>query len=418
MVRVLPNLGNCVALSNQPPHPAHTASSLPPPPSASPRSSDRQRVTFVADGLIAPLPPVADAPARMSSTTPSRDLRVSVCIPTNARPELIVRAIGSVLAQSKLPYEILIGDDSDDDATAETIERLQAATLVPMRLFRNRPRLGQGRNVGKLIAHASGDAILLLHDDDRIEPRGIETLARALSSDERVVLAFGKSWAVDIAGKKNRAETTSLNEYYYRTPDRNGIVRDTLVSAALQQVPGSGFLVRTEAARAASYDKAARYHNACDYVFNVELALRTEGAFYFCDEYVHCYHRTPVSLSRSPTGNSALMAFAYAHSLRNELDELDDFRKRMRERSTLAIGQAARLGHLSQAAKWFFGPYHRGRILSPWGVRSAMKIVWAFVRGRQFNAAKPTIPEAASRPVEAVEAEDYQASGFESLGRR
>jgi len=354
----------------------------------------------------------------MSSTTSGRDLRVSVCIPTNARPELIVRAIGSVLAQSKLPYEILIGDDSDDDATAETIERLQAATLVPMRLFRNRPRLGQGRNVGNLIAHASGDAILLLHDDDRIEPRGIETLARALGDDEQVVLAFGKSWAVDAEGKKNRAETTSLNEYYYRTPDRRGIVRDALVSAALQQVPGSGFLVRTEAARAASYEKAAQYHNACDYVFNVELALRTEGAFYFCDEYVHCYHRTPVSLSRSPTGNSALMAFAYAHSLREQLGELDTFRKWMRERSTPAIGQAARLGHLSHAARWFFGPYHRGRILSPWGLRSAMKIAWAFMRGRQFNPAKPVIRCAASRSIDELKAGDFQPSGLQSLGPR
>lgn len=353
----------------------------------------------------------------MSSSPPSRDLRVSVCIPTNARPELIIRAIGSTLAQSKLPYEILIGDDSEDDATAETVERLQAATVVPMRLFRNRPRLGQGRNVGNLIAHASGDAILLLHDDDRIEPRAIETLARALD-DREVVLAFGKSWVVDAEGKKNRAETTSLNEHYYRTPDQRGIVRDTLASAALQQVPGSGFLVRTEAARTASYEKAAHYYNACDYVFNVELALRTEGAFYFCDEYVHCYHRTPVSLSRSPTGNSALMAFAYAHSLRDELDELDGFRKWMRERSTLAIGQAARLGHLSQAARWFFGPYHRGRILSPWGMRSAMKIAWAFVRGRQFNSAKPVIPEGASRAVKEIEAGEYQPSRLESLGPR
>lgn len=354
----------------------------------------------------------------MSSTTPSRDLRVSVCIPTNARPELIIRAIGSTLAQSKLPFEILIGDDSEDDATAETVERLQAATVVPMRLFRNRPRLGQGRNVGNLITHASGDAILLLHDDDRIEPRAIETLARSLEDDEDVVLAFGKSWVVDAEGKKNRAETKSLNEYYYRTPDRRGIVRDTLTSAALQQVPGSGFLVRTEAARTASYEKAAHYYNACDYVFNVELALRCEGAFYFCDEYVHCYHRTPVSLSRSPLGNSALMAFAYAHSLRDELDELDDFRKWMRERSTLAIGQAARLGHLSQAARWFFGPYHRGRILSPWGVRSALKIAWAFVRGRQFSTAKPVIPSAAGGTGEEIEAGDYARSELQSLGPR
>jgi len=306
---------------------------------------------------------------------PDNSLRVSVCIPTCARPKLIVRAIGSILAQTVLPHEILIGDDSVDSETAEVVGRLKVSLDIPLRLFRNRPRLGQGRNVGNLLQHVEGDAVLLLHDDDTVEPRGIEILSRALAHED-VIAAFGKSSVVDTEGVRNPTATASLNSYYYRTARHAGLIHDTLTCAAVQQMPGSGYLVRTDAARKSSYDEAARYLNACDYVFNVELARRAAGDFYFCDEFVHSYHWTPDSLSKSAGGNSAVMAFAYAHRLAAQVDDRR-FLRWMRERSTVAIGQAAKLGLVSQAARWFFGPYHRDRILTPSGLKSALKLLWA-----------------------------------------
>lgn len=344
------------------------------------------------------------------SAQPRQPLRVSVCIPTCARPTLIVRSVGSILAQTVLPLEILIGDDSDDDATAEAVRRLQAETDIPLRLFRNQPRLGQGRNVGNLIAHVEGDAILLLHDDDTVEPRGIEILSRALEEDD-VIVAFGRSSIVDPQGRRDPAATASLNAYYYRTARYAGPICDTLACAAVQQIPGSGYMVRTSAARTSSYDEAARHHNACDYVFNVELARRAAGSFYFCDESVHSYHRTEESLSRSPTGNSAVMAFAYAHSLAVDLDD-PRYLKWMRERSTVAIGQAARLGLVDQGWCWFFGPHHRRRIASLLGVKSALKLLWAQACGRRHDESVLPLPISSTPPLPDDRASSSRRSRF------
>lgn len=337
-------------------------------------------------------------------------LRVSVCIPTCARPALVTRAVGSILAQTQLPFEILIGDDSDDDATAEALGRMQAESEIPIRLFRNHVRLGQGRNVGNLINHAEGDAVLLLHDDDTIVPRGIEILS-APFDNEVVIATFGKSWSIDLDGRIDTAYTEELNSFYHRMAQHQGIICDALVSAAVQQIPGSGFLVRKHAARAASYDEAANYLNACDYVFNVKLALRTPGSFYFCDELVHCYHQTHASLGKSATANSAVMAFAYAHTLEEKIGDRELYQEWMRDRSSVAIRQSIRLGLLAQGWRWYFGRYHRSRIASMSGIQSALMLLWAFFRGRHRIRPKLTIPSVAeSSATDAAPANEIAAN--------
>jgi glycosyltransferase involved in cell wall biosynthesis len=95
-------------------------------------------------------------------TTP---LKVSICLPTCNRPELIVQCLDFCLAQTHTNIEIVIGDDSKDDRT----HRLMAARYQHdprIRYVKNEPSLGQASNVTSLFARACGDVILLIHDDD------------------------------------------------------------------------------------------------------------------------------------------------------------------------------------------------------------------------------------------------------------
>ncbi len=50
-------------------------------------------------------------------------MKVSVIIPTYHRPYLLKETIDSVLAQTVRPYEILIGDDSKNDETADLVQK-------------------------------------------------------------------------------------------------------------------------------------------------------------------------------------------------------------------------------------------------------------------------------------------------------
>ncbi|MFP3607209.1 glycosyltransferase family 2 protein, partial [Paraburkholderia sp. SIMBA_053] len=64
--------------------------------------------------------------------------KVSICVPTCNRPELIVECLDSCLAQTHTNIEILIGDDSSDNRTQALI-KARYAHDTRIRYVRNEP---------------------------------------------------------------------------------------------------------------------------------------------------------------------------------------------------------------------------------------------------------------------------------------
>lgn len=106
---------------------------------------------------------------------------VSVVIPTYLRPDLVTRAVRSVLQQSVGDIEILVVVDGRDDESCRAIEALgdpRIRTCVPERNLGN----AGARNFG--IAAANGRWVALLDDDDLWYPRKLERqLARAAETE-------------------------------------------------------------------------------------------------------------------------------------------------------------------------------------------------------------------------------------------
>lgn len=340
--------------------------------------------------------------------------RVSVCIPTCNRPNLLRRALNSVASQTIRPYEVLVGDDGDDEAdrVAEVVRQIRESSGLDVRLIRNSPSVGQGLNVAGLFGQATGDAILLLHDDDELLPHSLQVLLEPLH-DESIVAAFGKSEVVDELGNVNKSITDALNRYYHRTPSNAGPIDCTRASALLQQFPASGYLVRLSASRTASYADAARFKNACDFAYNLTLATNCRGRFYFVDTITHRYHISSNSLSCSPNGNSAVMAFGLATS---QIGPEDAANSRLQiwlsDRSRVAIRQALKIGEIELAWRWFFGPYYRGQIASLSGLKTLILLLLrTVIRRRKQLAALPferesVVPEAdLRRPISAYKQE-------------
>jgi glycosyltransferase involved in cell wall biosynthesis len=84
---------------------------------------------------------------------------ISVVIPTRARHHFLKQAIASVLAQTHAPKEIIVVDDGEGAADA-------AGHMHPtIKVLDNRERGPvPARNMG--VAHATGDCICFLDDDD------------------------------------------------------------------------------------------------------------------------------------------------------------------------------------------------------------------------------------------------------------
>jgi glycosyltransferase involved in cell wall biosynthesis len=101
-------------------------------------------------------------------------MRVSVLIPTCNRPAYVARALRSLLSQTHTDWEALVVDDGDGRGLAAA-----AAFGDPRIRARRNDGRGQVDARNTALAHATGDAVALLDDDDWWEDA--EHLARVVA---------------------------------------------------------------------------------------------------------------------------------------------------------------------------------------------------------------------------------------------
>jgi len=142
---------------------------------------------------------------------------VSVVIPTKGRPELLGRAIRSVLAQTIGDLEIIVVVDGDDPAT---VERLSLMTDSRLRFQVNAVSRGSGgaRNQGGTAAR--GQWIGFLDDDDEWLPTKLERqLALGAGATDRVILtcrsAYQTPTGVSVRPREPYDNTMPFDEWLF-----------------------------------------------------------------------------------------------------------------------------------------------------------------------------------------------------------
>jgi glycosyltransferase involved in cell wall biosynthesis len=93
---------------------------------------------------------------------------ISAVIPTQRRPDLVVRAVRSVLAQTYANVEVVVVVDGPDPITVPMLESLREPAVHVIALTEN---VGgsEARNIG--VREANGSWIALLDDDDEWVPK-------------------------------------------------------------------------------------------------------------------------------------------------------------------------------------------------------------------------------------------------------
>lgn len=122
--------------------------------------------------------------------------RVSICIPAYNQPEFLRRTLDSVVVQSFQDYEVVITDDSTDDA----VLRVAKAYLVDPRFqyFRNAERQGTPGNWNEAIRRAKAPLVKLLHHDDWFShEHSLGMFVQMLDEDASADFAFCASMIVD-----------------------------------------------------------------------------------------------------------------------------------------------------------------------------------------------------------------------------
>ncbi|HNX52445.1 MAG TPA: glycosyltransferase [Pontiellaceae bacterium] len=210
---------------------------------------------------------------------------VSICIPTYQRPELLERAIQSCLAQTYPHFEILITDNSPDNASAEIVSRLNDPRI---RYRKNETNLGPYGNINRVAALATGAYIKFLMDDDLIKPRCIELMVAALEKNPSAGLAMAPMELIDENDRRifPRFYVFRKMAYRYRYQvgdgliDRKKILQDFLVKDYPCCVP-SGVMWRRECfTRLGYFDPKADF--AVDLDFCMRIAAHWD--FYYIDQ--------------------------------------------------------------------------------------------------------------------------------------
>ena len=110
---------------------------------------------------------------------------VSVVIPTFGRPQLVTRAVQSVLAQTMRDLEVIVVIDGDDPATVSALAAIDDDRLRSI-VRREKGGAGVARDAGA--AASAGRWVAFLDDDDEWLPEKLERQLAA-APDERCVLS-------------------------------------------------------------------------------------------------------------------------------------------------------------------------------------------------------------------------------------
>lgn len=148
--------------------------------------ADEDELAGLLDGATAAAPSPRsswEGPEQVRASDDSRALRVSVGVPVFGSVEFLDECLESILAQDQAPHEIVV---LDDGSASEIVDAALATWQQhPSGLVRveRQPNRGVCVARNRMIESMTGDAFLLVDQDDVLDPRFISRTATTLRQD-------------------------------------------------------------------------------------------------------------------------------------------------------------------------------------------------------------------------------------------
>lgn len=118
--------------------------------------------------------------------------KVSVCMITYNHEKYIEQAINSVFSQiTNFPVELVIGEDSSTDSTADIIRKYEGGGKCAVRARYNNPNIGMQANFLRTLSECNGDYIALLEGDDYwTDPKKLQRQVDFLDANPEFAICF------------------------------------------------------------------------------------------------------------------------------------------------------------------------------------------------------------------------------------
>ena len=199
------------------------------------------------------------------TTVKVADLSVAMCTRNGAR--FVAEQVRSILMQSVIPRELVVGDDASSDDTLAVIETTVAAIRIErpavtteLRVLRREVPLGVTGNFAATIA-ACSSALVALSDQDDVWPAGRLERVLPLFDDPAVALIHTDARLVDAGGLDLGALLLAAHE---ASPhDRAALVTGDAFAVLLRRnlVTGATVVLRRSLAESAVPFPAAWLHD-------------------------------------------------------------------------------------------------------------------------------------------------------------
>ena len=115
------------------------------------------------------------------------------------RPDMLQLALNSALAQTYQNIEVLIFDNSDNNASEKFVKTIDDARIIYKRHPQN---IGQVGNYNALLSAAKADYIKFLNDDDVLESNCVQCFVDALTKHSDVGIITCRAAYHNDAGKQ------------------------------------------------------------------------------------------------------------------------------------------------------------------------------------------------------------------------
>jgi len=124
-------------------------------------------------------------------------MKISIALCTYNGSAYLQEQLESFLSQTRLPDELVIGDDCSSDNTIEIIEAFSKEAPFNVNLLVNKNNLGSSKNFETTIQRCKGDIIFLSDQDDIWMPGKISTIEKVFLNNPNIGLVFSDAELVN-----------------------------------------------------------------------------------------------------------------------------------------------------------------------------------------------------------------------------
>ena len=179
---------------------------------------------------------------------------VTVVVPNYNYSQYLAERLGSIVAQTLSPMEIIFLDDASTDDSVEVAKSILERSSIPFTIIPNEGNIGTYRQWLKGLSLSKGDYVWIAEADDTCDPDFLRSLVGTLV-DERMSIAYCQSRKIDENGvlisPDNLAHTTGVDPEKWRADYRELGVREVVDSLVFRNtIPSvSACLLKNEAVR-------------------------------------------------------------------------------------------------------------------------------------------------------------------------